>query len=156
MTSTTEHPEPAAERQTAPVDELHPDGLERPSEAAMRLADDEPAAPPAKRDRKRSSTKPRPEAKPARKRSSTSTTAKPERRVSGRQALEKVLADGKPAKVGDITAAAVKLVRPPMKGKTPQATLSAQLYTQAKRPDGLVVRTKNPGEFKLNPKRATS
>lgn len=76
-------------------------------------------------------------------------------RVSGRDAVAKVLADGKPRKTKEITAAAVKLVRPAMTGKTPEATLSALLYTQAKRPDGLVVRTKQPGEFKLRPVKAS-
>ena len=38
-------------------------------------------------------------------------------------------------------------------GKTPAASCSAKLYTEAKKGDGLVLRTKNIGEFKLNPKR---
>lgn len=70
--------------------------------------------------------------------------------VSGRDAVAKVLADGQPRKTAEITSAAVKLVRPPMTGKTPEATLSALLYTQAKRDDGLVILT-GKGEFKLRP-----
>ena len=73
------------------------------------------------------------------------------KRVTGSQALLHLLADGKPRKVGELTATAVKMVRPAMKGKTPEATLSAWLYTQAKKPGGAVVRTKKPGEFKLRP-----
>lgn len=72
------------------------------------------------------------------------------KRVTGRDAIAKVLADGQSHPAGEITAAAVKLVRPAMAGKTPQATLSAFLYTQAKKPDGLVVRT-GKGEFQLRP-----
>ncbi len=65
--------------------------------------------------------------------------AKPAKRVSGRDAVAKVLADGKPRKAKEITAAAVKLVKPAMKGKTPEATLASLLYT---------------GEFKLRPVKA--
>ena len=39
------------------------------------------------------------------------------------------------------------------RGKTPEASISAALYVQAKHEGGIAVKTKNPGEFKLNPKR---
>jgi hypothetical protein len=71
-------------------------------------------------------------------------------RVTGRQAIAKVLADGQPRPAKEITAAAVKLIRPVSKGKTPEATLGAFLYTQAKKPDGLVEQT-GRGEFRLRP-----
>lgn len=77
-------------------------------------------------------------------------------RVTGSQAILKVLADGKPRKTKEITSEAVKLVRPKMGGKTPEATLGAWLYTQAKKKDGAVVRTKKPGEFKLRPVKEAS
>lgn len=76
-------------------------------------------------------------------------------RVSGRDAILKVMADGKPRKAKDITAEAVKLIRPKPAGKTPEATLSALLYTQAKKPDGIVVRTSKTAEFKLRPVKAS-
>jgi hypothetical protein len=37
-----------------------------------------------------------------------------------------------------------------MKGRTPEASLSALLAVEAKRPDGFVIRTA-PGTFKLRP-----
>jgi hypothetical protein len=82
--------------------------------------------------------------------------SKTAKRVTGSQAILHVLADGKPRKAKDITSEAVKLVKPAMAGKTPEATLGAWLYTQAKKPTGAVVRTKNPGEFKLRPVKAAS
>jgi hypothetical protein len=87
--------------------------------------------------------------KPAARAAVKAAPAKGSTRVSGRQAIAKVLADGQPRTAKDITTAAVKLVRPPMKGKTPEATLGALLYTQAKVDGGLVVKT-GKGEFKLN------
>lgn len=80
--------------------------------------------------------------------------AKPVKRVTGRDAIAKVLADGQPRPAKEITAAAVKLVRPAMTGKTPEATLGALLYTQAKRADGLVTKTGSgrATTFTLRPK----
>jgi hypothetical protein len=80
---------------------------------------------PKPRGRKKAAAKPAP--------------AKGKGKLTGRQAVAKVLADGQPRKAGEITAAAVKLTA--MAGKTPQATLGALLYTEAKKPDGLVTRT---------------
>ena len=73
-------------------------------------------------------------------------TAKPKTKITGREAITIVLADGKPQKSKAICAAAAKLVT--MKGKTPEASLSALLAVQAKKPDGFVIRTA-PGTFKL-------
>ena len=70
------------------------------------------------------------------------------KKVTGREAIAIVLADGMPMKSRDICAAAAKLVT--MKGKTPEASLSALLAVQAKKPEGLVIRTA-PGTFKLRP-----
>jgi hypothetical protein len=77
-------------------------------------------------------------------------------RVSGSQAILQVLADGKPRKAGDITAAAIPLVKPPLAGKTPHATLAHWLYFEAKKPGGAVVKTRNKGEFKLRPRKKQS
>jgi HB1, ASXL, restriction endonuclease HTH domain len=78
----------------------------------------------------------------------------PATRVSGRDAVAKVLADGQERTAKEITSAAVKLVRPAMTGKTPEATLGALLYTQAKKDDGLVERT-GKGTFRLRPTEAS-
>jgi hypothetical protein len=70
------------------------------------------------------------------------------KRVTGREAVRKVLADGKPRKTTEISTAAVKLMRPAPTGRTPEATIGALLYVQAKKDDGFVVRT-GTGEFRL-------
>jgi hypothetical protein len=70
-------------------------------------------------------------------------------RVTGRDAVRKVLADGQPRKTAEITAAAVKLIRPKPEGKTPEATVSALLYVQAKK--GGFVEATGRGEFRLRP-----
>jgi hypothetical protein len=75
--------------------------------------------------------------------------AKGKTKVTGRQAILQVLADGKPRATKEITAAAAAIATD-MKGKTPEATLGAFLYTQAKKPDGAVVRA-GKGKFKLRP-----
>ncbi len=72
-------------------------------------------------------------------------------RITGKLAVAQVLADGKPKKSKVICAEAAAIATE-LKGRTPEATLSALLATEAKKADGLVVRTK-PGEFKLRPKR---
>ena len=56
----------------------------------------------------------------------------------------------KPMKTKALTAAAVALA-PGLKGKTPEATLAAQLAVSNKKPDGLFVRTA-PGEYTLRAK----
>jgi hypothetical protein len=68
-------------------------------------------------------------------------------RVSGREAIEKVLADGQPRPLREITDEALKLATG-MNGKTPAATLAAWLYTQAKKSDG-VVELVAKGQFRL-------
>jgi ribosomal protein S7 len=73
--------------------------------------------------------------------------------ITGRQAVARVMADGKPRKAKEITSEAVKLVTN-MTGKTPEATLAALLYTEAKKKNGLVVKTRKKGEFKLRPVKA--
>lgn len=71
--------------------------------------------------------------------------------MTGKEAIEQVLTGKrKPMPAKDITAAAQEIAQ--LGGKTPEATLAAILYTQAKRDDGLVLKT-GRGEFKLNPKR---
>jgi hypothetical protein len=70
-------------------------------------------------------------------------------KITGREAIKQVLADGKPRKAKAITVEAQELAQ--LQGKTPLATLSALLYVEAKKSDGLFVRTKNKGEFKLRP-----
>jgi len=133
---------------TTGADELHPDGAERPSEAAMREAAQHDAPP----------ENPEPAAKPTRRRKAAAAkpAASSAKRVSGRDAVAKVLADGKPQKAKDITAAAVKLVRPKMTGKTPEATLGALLYTEAKKKGGLVVKAGAGRDttFRLRPVKA--
>ena len=86
-----------------------------------------------------------------------SNTSTEPARVSGREAVAKVLADGKPRPAGEITAAAVKLIRPKPTGKTPEATLGALLYTQAKKPDGFVIRRGEGRKttFRLRPVKAS-
>ena len=76
----------------------------------------------------------------------------PGTKISGRQAIQQVLADGKPRKAKTIVKTAAQIANG-LKGKTPDATLSAMLYVEAKKSDGIVVRTKNKGEFKLRPQR---
>ena len=130
-------------------DELHPDGAERPSEAAMREADEvEPVVveAPAKPKRKA----------PARKASTTKKRATSKRggvgasapkRTTARDAVAKVLADGQPRSSKEITSAAAKLAT--LGGKTPEASIRALLSTQAKKPDGLVVAGTDKGTYRL-------
>ena len=51
------------------------------------------------------------------------------------EAVAKVLANGQPRTTKDITARAAKIATG-LKGKTPEASLSAFLYTEAKKPGG--------------------
>jgi hypothetical protein len=68
-------------------------------------------------------------------------------KITGKEAIRQVLADGKPQKAKAICVAAAALVTE-MKGKTPVASLSALLAVEAKKADGFVIRTA-PGTFKL-------
>ena len=75
-------------------------------------------------------------------------------RISGKRAMCMVLAEkGSAMKTKTLAAAALPLIEPPMVGKTPEATLAAMLYTEAKKgKDGLFARTAKPGEFKITAK----
>jgi hypothetical protein len=93
----------------------------------------------------------KPKAAKARRSSSSSApakAAKPKAHVTGPQALERVLADGRPRPVAEITAAAAKIATG-LTGRTPEATLSAQLYTAAKA--GGFVELIDRGTFRLRP-----
>jgi hypothetical protein len=71
--------------------------------------------------------------------------------VTTKQAIEQVLTGKrKPMRVPAIIEAAVPLSN--LQGKTPGQVIYSVLYTEAKKPDGLVTQT-GRGEFKLNPKR---
>ena len=73
-------------------------------------------------------------------------------KLTTKQAIEKVLAGRqKPMRVPAIIEAAVPLSN--LAGKTPGQTVYSVLYSESKKPEGLVVQT-GRGEFKLNPKRA--
>lgn len=75
--------------------------------------------------------------------------------MNSKSAIEQVLAGRrKPMPAKEIVAAALPLATG-LKGSTPEATLSAVLYVEAKKAGGLVVKT-GRGEFKLNPKRKAS
>lgn len=85
---------------------------------------------------------------------STRKTTKPaaksagKKLVTGRAAVAKVLADGAPRKTAEITAAAAKIATG-LKGKTPEQSLAAFLYTEAKKADGIVERGPDKGTFQL-------
>jgi hypothetical protein len=72
--------------------------------------------------------------------------------MTTKQAIEHVLSGRrKPMRVPAIIEQAVPLATG-LKGKTPGQVVYSTLYTENKRPDGLVVQT-GRGAFKLNPKR---
>jgi hypothetical protein len=72
--------------------------------------------------------------------------------MTKKQAIEAVLTGKrKPMRVPAIIAAGVPLATS-LKGKTPGQVFYSVLYSEAKKPDGLVVQT-GKGMFKLNPKR---
>jgi HB1, ASXL, restriction endonuclease HTH domain len=72
--------------------------------------------------------------------------------MTTKQAIEKVLTGRrKPMRVPEIIKAAVPLATG-LKGKTPGQVVYSLLYSESKKPDGLVVQT-GKGEFRLNPKR---
>lgn len=72
-------------------------------------------------------------------------------KLTTRQAIEKVLTGKrKGMRVPEIAAAGVPLTN--LKGATPQQTFYSVLYSEAKKPHGLVVQI-GRGTFKLNPTR---
>lgn len=67
------------------------------------------------------------------------------------QAIQKAMTGKrKPMSVAEIAEAAIPLSD--LKGATPKQVIYSVLYSENKRPDGLVTRT-DRGTFKLNPKR---
>jgi hypothetical protein len=72
-------------------------------------------------------------------------------KLTTKQAIEQVLTGRrKPMKVRQIIDASVPLTA--LAGKTPGQVVYSILYSENKKPDGLVTRT-GKGEFKLNPNR---
>ena len=72
--------------------------------------------------------------------------------MTTKQAIEAVLTGKrKPMRVPAIVAAGVPLATG-LKGKTPGQVFYSTLYSEAKKPDGLVIQT-GKGEFRLKPKR---
>jgi hypothetical protein len=87
------------------------------------------------------------------KKSASTTTKKPpaaKKPITARAAIAKVLADGKAQPTKQITAAAAKLATG-LKGKTPEQSLAALLYVEAKKENGLVIRGAEKGMFQLRP-----
>jgi len=71
--------------------------------------------------------------------------------VTTEQAIQKAMTGKrKPMSVAEIAEAAIPLSD--LKGATPKQVIYSVLYSENKRPDGLVTRT-DRGTFKLNPKR---
>lgn len=69
-------------------------------------------------------------------------------KVSGREAAIQVLREaGRPMKASEIAAAALELVKPKMKSKTPEATITALVYKSAAK--GETFRKTGRGEFEL-------
>ena len=79
---------------------------------------------------------------------------KPKTKKSGKAAAIEVLrSTGKPMPVKEVVEAALSDPEVTgMKGKTPAATLSAALYTEAKKPDGAVTLVKR-GMVKARPEK---
>lgn len=73
------------------------------------------------------------------------------KKLSMPEAIVQVLSDGRPMKCKQIIAEVLPIGD--WKGRSPVASISACLYLAAKKPDGIVLKTKEPGTFKLNPKR---
>jgi hypothetical protein len=70
--------------------------------------------------------------------------------VTTKQAIQKAMTGKrKPMSVAEIAEAAIPLSD--LKGATPKQVIYCVLYSENKRPDGLVTRT-DRGTFKLNPK----
>jgi hypothetical protein len=73
-------------------------------------------------------------------------------KLTTKQAIEQVMhGSRKPMTVTQITDAALPLTA--LKGKTPKQDFYSVLYSENRKPDGLVTRV-DTGRFKLNPKRA--
>jgi HB1, ASXL, restriction endonuclease HTH domain len=71
--------------------------------------------------------------------------------MTTKQAIEQAMrGKRKPMTVAEIAEAAIPLSD--LKGATPKQVIYSVLYSENKRPDGLVVRV-DAGTFKLNPKR---
>ena len=71
--------------------------------------------------------------------------------MTTKQAIQKAMTGKrKPMSVAEIAEAAIPLSD--LKGATPKQVIYSVLYSENKRPDGLVTRT-DRGTFKLNPKR---
>ena len=74
-------------------------------------------------------------------------------KLTTKQAIEKVLTgQRKPMTVAQITEATLPLTN--LMGATPKQVFYSVLYSENKRPDGLVTKAGKGGQFKLNPKRA--
>jgi HB1, ASXL, restriction endonuclease HTH domain len=73
-------------------------------------------------------------------------------KLTARQATEKVLTGKRsPMTVAQITEAALPLTA--FKGATPKPQFYSLLYSEARKPDGLVMKAGDGAVFKLNPKR---
>jgi hypothetical protein len=73
--------------------------------------------------------------------------------MTTKQIIEQVLTGKrKPMRVPQIVAAGAPLRAPELRGKTPGQQFYSVLYSESKKPDGLVIQT-GKGEFRLNPKR---
>ena len=71
--------------------------------------------------------------------------------MTTKQAIQKAMTGKrKPMSVAEIAEVAIPLSD--LKGATPKQVIYSVLYSENKRPDGLVTRT-DRGTFKLNPKR---
>lgn len=87
--------------------------------------------------------------KPAAKKPAAAKTAA-KKGVTAKAAIAQVLANGEPQRTKDITSAAAKIATA-LKGKTPEQSLAALLYVEAKKPAGLVMRGAEKGTFMLRP-----
>lgn len=73
---------------------------------------------------------------------------------SAKQATVEVLGRaGEPLKAREIGRRVLKVTGVELKGKTPMASISAMLYVEAKKPDGVFVKT-GKGEFDLRERQA--
>jgi HB1, ASXL, restriction endonuclease HTH domain len=80
-------------------------------------------------------------------------TTKQAAKLTGREALIQVLrAAGTPLKARALCVEAAKLAKG-LRGRTPEATLSAQLYVEAAKLDGVFVKA-GKGEFDLRERQA--
>jgi hypothetical protein len=73
--------------------------------------------------------------------------------MTTKQIIEQVLSGKRrPMRVPQIITACAPLRDPELRGKTPGQQFYSVLYSESKKPDGLVVQV-SKGTFKLNPKR---